>query len=322
MSSTFSENPEWSQLSLGDLRFFVRLCETLSLTESAQSCGMSLSTASRTLKRLRDLFEDPLFIRSFPDLIPTSRALALQSTAASLIAAAGQLRKPAAFDPSTLVRTFRIGVVDNAIFAVMTEVLRHFFIEAPHASLEYAQLGDDLFKRLENGELDCAVFPATRPLPKNVRELLLYPVSYALCTRRDHPLTQYWRTHGTIPDQEISRWRKVQVTNKSQNQNAVYALDEAVVRGETLQETAVTVPFFLAVPSILEVSDLTAVLPMQTAKRLEEKGYVTAMPLHPNQENRGRDQFFTRLIWHERMHDDPALQWLRGLFAAYAKPAD
>ena len=38
--------------------------------------------------------------------------------------------------------------------------------------------------------------------------------------------------------------------------------------------------------------------------------------------NRGRGAFDTRLIRHERVADEPALQWLRGLFAVHAHRED
>ena len=71
-------NPKWPELSLGDLMFFLPLVEEKSLTEAAKAQGISLSTASRVLKMLRDVFDDPLFLRSSPHLIPTQRAFELE----------------------------------------------------------------------------------------------------------------------------------------------------------------------------------------------------------------------------------------------------
>ena len=106
----------------------------------------------------------------------------------------------------------------------------------------------------------------------------------------------------------LRHWRKISVTNRGQNRLEVYCMDETTVLGEALQETAVTVPYFLAVPSLLNATDFTAVMPMQTARLFEERDGIVAIPIHPDPESgRGRDAFNTRLIWHERVADEPAL---------------
>ena len=121
----------------------------------------------------------------------------------------------------------------------------------------------------------------------------------------------------------LRHWRKITVTNREQNRLEVYCMDETTVLGEALQETAVTVPYFLAVPSLLNATDFTAVMPMQTARLFEERDGIVAIPIHLGPEsNRGRGAFNTRLIRHERVADEPALQWLRGLFAVHAHRED
>lgn len=62
---------------------------------------------------------------------------------------------------------------------------------------------------------------------------------------------------------------------------------------------------------------------MQTARLFEERDGIVAIPIHLGPEsNRGRGAFDTRLIRRERVADEPALQWLRGLFAVHAHRED
>ena len=78
--------------------------------------------------------------------------------------------------------------------------------------------------------------------------------------------------------------------------------------------------FFLVVPGILEETDCVAVLPLLTARLFESEGRIAVMPLHPQTElGRGRETFWARLIWHERVDRDPAMAWLRGLIKANAE---
>ena len=313
-------NPKWTELSLGDLMFFLRLVEEKSLTEAAKAQGISLSTTSRVLKMLRDVFDDPLFLRSSPQLIPTQRAFELEPEVRALLGAAGALVKPEVFRPADLERSFRIGVVDNAVYAVMRGFVKRFLEAAPRAGLEFVQIDDHLFEKLETGEIDAAIYPSSRKLPAGMHELKLIRMGYALCTRPNHPIALKWRETGRIPWKDVNRCRKIQVSNRGSSQYEIYSMDEKTVVGEELLDRAIAVPFFLVVPGILEETDCVAVLPLLTARLFESEGRIAVMPLHPQTElGRGRETFWARLIWHERVDRDPAMAWLRGLIKANAE---
>lgn len=217
MTNPFSEYSQFDALTVSDLIFFVSLFESRSLSNTAAEGGLSLSTASRTLRKLRETFGDPLFLRSSPDFVPTSRATELYPKVAMLLENLRRLERPACFDPATLTRTFRIGVVDNAVCAVMSGVVKAFFEAAPRASLSFRQFTDSLFDDLADGTLDCAVYPETHSTPSGIQDLLLYPISYALCVRKGHPLVEASREKGEVTLDMLRHWRKISVTNRGQN---------------------------------------------------------------------------------------------------------
>ena len=62
MTNPFSEYSQFDALTVSDLIFFVSLFESRSLSNTAAEGGLSLSTASRTLRKLRETFGDPLFL--------------------------------------------------------------------------------------------------------------------------------------------------------------------------------------------------------------------------------------------------------------------
>lgn len=115
MTNQLLENEKLGALTLEDLVFFVTLCEELSLSETAKRCSLSLSGASRTMKKLREVFDDKLFLRSMPDSIATERALELYPLVSDIVERAEALTHSAVFDPVKLTKTFRIGAVDNAL---------------------------------------------------------------------------------------------------------------------------------------------------------------------------------------------------------------
>src|ERR1700742_1530086 len=105
---------ELRNVDLNLLLVFDVLYRTRSTTQAAESLHLTQPSVSNALKRLRDLFDDVLFVKTASGMQPTPRAdgiaVLLDEGFASLRLAiqAGQ-----AFDPPTATRTFRLYVSDT-----------------------------------------------------------------------------------------------------------------------------------------------------------------------------------------------------------------
>ena len=323
MTNPFPDKLNLFSLSLGDLNFFVTVYESGSLTQAAQITNTSLSTASRTLKKLRETFQDPLFLRSTPRLIPTERTEFLIPKISSIVKNAVDFQEPKAFDPRKMRRTFHIGAVDNAIFAVLPRFIKNFFEEAPNSSIHFATLTTNCFEMLESGQLSGAICPTSIEVPPNFSGLNLYPVSYCVCVRKGHPLEAIYKKKGKITRKNIEKYRKIMISDDIENVQRFYFLDESAYNGKTWQEAAITVPYFLSIPALLNNTDFTVTLPTQTAKQFERD--FTGLPISyfPFSEiDAGIPSaplYHTRFIWHKRSDNDPAIQWLRALLVKYVR---
>src|SRR5260370_34050602 len=90
------------------LLVFRELSRTRRTTEAARRLGVTQSTVSHALARLRDLFDDPLFVRRPHGLEPTQRALELAPRIDSLIDMAGGGRaRGGGVQPAPRDRRFR-----------------------------------------------------------------------------------------------------------------------------------------------------------------------------------------------------------------------
>lgn len=102
-------------MNIDALRFFLKLYELQNLSEAADACGISPSAASRLLGKLREQFGDELFHRYAHGMTPSVRSHALYEPMLQLVSAYGKLFDTTTFDPKSLNRIFRIGVVDKAV---------------------------------------------------------------------------------------------------------------------------------------------------------------------------------------------------------------
>lgn len=67
-----------SQLDIKQLRTFVALIKVRNLSRVAEQLGVSQQAVSEHLKKMRNVFNDRLFIRSGNGVQPTALAVALQ----------------------------------------------------------------------------------------------------------------------------------------------------------------------------------------------------------------------------------------------------
>ena len=85
------------------------------VTRAAENLGITQPAMSNILKRLRDVFEDPLLIRSSEGMTPTERARELQPRIREALDGLNQIfESQEDFRPRSSARVFRIMAADYA----------------------------------------------------------------------------------------------------------------------------------------------------------------------------------------------------------------
>lgn len=148
-----------ARLDLNLLAVFDMLMQERNVTRAAERLHLSQSTVSHALGRLRVALDDPLFVMSRREMMPTERAKALAGPVRQALAMLEQgLRQAKGFEPATARRIFRIatpGSVEHGLVPVLVERLHR---QAPHCRLEVCELADSDYEReLEKGELDLVI---------------------------------------------------------------------------------------------------------------------------------------------------------------------
>ena len=116
-----------SRLDLNLLTVFDMLMQERNVTRAAERLHLSQSTVSHALGRLRQALDDPLFVMSRREMMPTERAKALASPVRQALAMLEQgLRQAKDFDPANAQRVFRIatpGSVEHGLVPMLVEGL-------------------------------------------------------------------------------------------------------------------------------------------------------------------------------------------------------
>jgi len=286
----------------------VALYDELSVSRAARRLGVSQPAVSRALRRLRDAFDDPLFVRRPSGIAPTPRAHALvQAIRPDLDRLQRDLASDEHFDPATSTRPITLAISDVAELAFFPSVIEHFRRHAPHsqicaASVTEAQLADGL----ESGQVDVAAgfFPALSA--RSFRQRRLSKHGFACLLRKGHPS---WKRRLTVAAYLSAEHIVIRAEGRSQE-----LLERFIERRRMRRKAAVYTSHVLSVPFMVMESDLLATLPYAVVTRFTSMTSDVVAALPPFDIS-----YDLKLHWHRRFDNDPRSRWLRDQLAGVFK---
>jgi DNA-binding transcriptional LysR family regulator len=281
------------------------LYDELSVSRAARLLGMSQPAVSMALRRMRETFDDPLFIRVPFGITPTPRAHALVRLARPLVQRLQEsLLKGATFDPATSTRTFTLAMSDVGEMVFLPRVLEQLREHAPHCAIRsVAAPASQLAHDLEKGDIDLAVgyFP---PLAqKNFRSRRVSTHRFVCLLRADHPMR---RERLLAADFLAAEHVVIRAEGRSQE-----VLERFLERRRVRRKVALVTPHFLGVPFILERSQLIATVPYAVAKHFTTMSPRLAIAMPPYE----IASYDLKLHWHRRFDNEPRSRWLRDQLA-------
>jgi DNA-binding transcriptional LysR family regulator len=288
-----------TDLDLNLLRAFDAIATEGSVTVAGERIGLSQPAMSNALARLRQLFDDPLFVRTPRGMRPTPFAQQLaQPVREALRLIQTALLQHAGFDPRSSGNTFRLFMSDIGEMVFLPGLLERIKHDAPGVKIEVVRIPiKDVHTALEAGALDLAVgfLPG---LTTGMRQQPLFREHYVCMLRADHPVIG-----AKI---SLKQFREAAHVLVSYAGTGHQVIEETFVAEGLSGRIAVRVPHFLVVPMILARTDLIVTVPSRVAAIFAQSGNfkVLKLPLH-------MASFEVRLHWHERFQQDPANRWLR-----------
>ena len=281
------------------LRAFLVLMAEGGVSRAGERLGLSQPATSHLLGRLRELFQDPLLLRSRNGMVPTERAKEIEKVARTLVAQYDHLVSATdSFDYTTSRRTFSITAPEFAERLLVPPLLRRFRAEAGSIRLVVRPPDPErALDMLESGELDLRVAWLTAPL-KSLRSTQLFQDRLVCIADRNHADISRVLTLEQFLSLPHARGQGHTTTS--------HVLQAAVDRlGRRFAEPFL-VQNFQTIPYLLPGTDLIAVVPRMLA--LE---YSAQHPLQILEPPLRLPTVRYAAYWHERKHRDPGHQWLR-----------
>lgn len=292
------------------LRVFSILMNERSVSRAATRLNQSQPAVSTALKRLREIFDDPLLIKDKQRMVPTERALQLEASVRTVLGEIDALLSPGdAFDPATTRQTFRIGTPDYLAPPLMAAVVHYLRTTAPGARILLQPLGQDydFDAALAEGALDVVIGNWPQP-PEHLRTTLLLEDEIVCLVDRDHPgaagltLAHYLQGSHVVPLLYSGLQRGVVETHLAAQRMA--------------RTPTVTVPYFSMAPQLLPGTDL-----IFTTSRHFALHFAATLPLAvvPSPIAFPPMRFYQ--LWHGRNQHAAAHIWFRSLLSAVMRTA-
>lgn len=285
-------------LDLNLLKALDALLDERSVTRAAARLALTQPAVSGMLNRMRDHFDDPLFIRAPHGMVPTTRAEALAAPVKRILADIDALLQPIAFDPITANLTFTLAATDYALRAVVVPFIAALKVRAPHIRVRVVPVEPErLVNQLGQGKLDLALM-TPHTTPDELHSRALYDERYVCMMRADHP-----DAGKPLTLDRFCALEQVLVSYEGEGFHGV--TDDALAKIGRTRRVGLSVSSFLVLPDVLTISDMIAVVPERMAENRAGM-FVCDTPASV--------QGFTKsMAWHERTHRSPAQVWLRGL---------
>ena len=287
---------DMSNLSVAALRALVTIHETGSLSRAAEKLGVTQSTLSHTLGRLRKAFNDALFLRQGRGVVPTARCDMIVGNVETILAQLAALAEPPVFEPASTEQAFTLSCNFYERMVLVPDLLRRMRSQAPKARLKVIQSNLRGHEQLHNGLCDLLLSPVPSDTAGLYRRKLLDD-HYSCFLDRAHA-----RRVGPLTLETYKAGRHIAVNYdggwKPFYRSALDALGVSIV-------PHVELPSFGAVGEMIEGSEFILTAPSALAPILLQKAAMVAPPFDAS--------FEVFMFWNARQHASPASIWLRGL---------
>jgi len=168
-----------------------------SVTRAAKQLAVTPSALSKSLYRLRELFDDPLLVRSAGGLVPTPRAAELEPLLKQIFSQMEICFAAPLFDPASIQGRIRIAAPELLSFAFVPELVLRLGDKAPNLVVESHHLMDDYLGKLAVGSIDFVV-NVEQPYPNDFSAQHIHTAMPVYWSRKKHPLTE--KRNIDLPD--------------------------------------------------------------------------------------------------------------------------
>ena len=289
------------KISSFDLNLFVILNAIYtegSLTKAAEVVGITQPAVSNALSRLRERFNDDLFVRTGSGMVPTQKTEnIIKDIQNALTLMQHSVNEPDTFDEKTTTRAFKLSLGDISEGRVLPYIMKEIDKNAKNISVgSYAYRRSDQVHALATNNLDFVVDPII-PASDEINSFKVFEDDFVAIHREGHPILEI--ENPTIDD--ILAQDHLHVSSRKRG---LHLIDVELDKIGYRRKVALRCQHFLIAPTIIKSTDMLLFATRSFAKAhhlpfLEIPAEIPSM------------EYF--LIWHKSDEGDGGHIWMKEL---------
>ncbi len=284
------------QADLNLLVYFIALVEERTISRAAKRLRLSQPAVSRSLQRLRELFQDDLLVRRARQYEPTPRGQALVQELTIILPQLERLISGKEFDSSTEQATFRLAASDS-LAQLYGPAFSKQYSERPNLEFLFQAYTDDRFSDLEANRFDLLLDAGFRALPPTLKSERLFEEELVCAVAKESAYPQKLSLAQYLAAKHVC-------ISVLENQQTVP--DIALTKVGAARRCAFTLPYFSVGLHMVAGTSLIATLPRRLAENLVNPTQ-TRLVSAPDE----LTGFHYLMIWHSRQQQDVRHLWLR-----------
>lgn len=282
------------------------LLEERHVTRAADRTGLSQPAMSRAMARLRKLLDDQLLVRDGGNYVLTPRAERIQRQLADLMPRLETVFAAEVFDPATADEHYRIAATDYPLLLFLPQVAREINKASPHSALRIEPYRDEVFDDMQHGRLDLTFHGDAPAVPSVFRHEVLFDDVCVCMMAADHPLAR--RRRLTLTEYLRCSHLMIDILHGEQP-----VIDNHLRKLGLARRGALTLPRFIGAPAALPGTTLVATLTKRLVDRFGDDPTIAVVGAPVELE-----PMDYLMVWHPRLDNDPAQQWLRDTIRSVA----
>lgn len=273
------------------------ILETRNLTKAAQQLNVTQSAMSKTLRQIRDMFNDPILVRHGNHYILTQRGEQLKRELPPLMDPLYSLLYDGSFDHTRSSRTFTLASCDYTAQYILPLICHNIADEAPDIPVKFKLWEQSGLRKLSHQDQD-VVITTTVDIPDNLYGRQLAEDRLVIMMRKDHPFAS--------EDLQLTDYIAANHIAVCANGDADHLIEQLLANHGLQRKIVVRLPLFMPCTTLVEQSDVLLTLPAHVAATLVKHSncVVRSLPFHCT-------QLKYYIFWHAKHQHDPAHQWFR-----------
>jgi len=300
-----------NRVDLNLLVYLDVLLRDRNVTQAANQLNLSQPAMSNGLRRLRELFDDPILVRTSDGMTPTERALELEPLVREILSGVDRALQPTSdFDPTDAERIFRIMASDYAESTLLPALLAKLRQQAPGISLDIMTPSDVSFLDVERGKVDLVInrFDA---MPQSFHQNTVWTDSFSCLISASNPILKDFTLDSYLAAQHVwvsKTGMGVGVGVDPEDVQRLGWVDGALAKLDKKRHITVFTRHYQAAMILAEQNDLVVTLPTLAAQ-LQHDNPRLVIKTPPFE----IPPLELKLAWSPLLQHNPANRWLRQL---------